>query len=46
MNIVFFLLPLALCLALFFIYGFIKATKSGQYDDMDTPAHRMLLEDD
>ncbi|EQC43039.1 cytochrome oxidase maturation protein, cbb3-type-like protein [Bacteriovorax sp. BSW11_IV] len=24
---------------------FVWATKEGQYDDLETPAHRMLLED-
>ncbi len=32
-------------LAILFIAGFVWMTKNGQYDDMETPAHRMLLDD-
>lgn len=45
MEIIAILIPLALILAGFFIYGFIWMTKNGQYDDLETPRHRMLLED-
>lgn len=40
-----FLIPVALIMASFFIGGFIWMTKKGQYDDLETPRHRMLLED-
>ena len=46
MEIIYFLLPIALCLAVFFIGSFIWSAKKGQYDDLDTPAHRMLLDDE
>jgi cbb3-type cytochrome oxidase maturation protein len=46
MEIMPFLIPIALILATFFIGGFIWMTKKGQYDDLETPRHRMLLEDD
>lgn len=45
MEIIPFLIPLAIILALFFIGGFIWMTLKGQYDDLETPGHRMLLED-
>ena len=45
MEIMPFLIPIALILAIFFIGGFIWMTKKGQYDDLETPRHRMLLED-
>lgn len=45
MEIISFLIPLALILAVFFIAGFIWMTRNGQYDDLETPRHRMLLED-
>lgn len=45
MEIIIILIPLALILAGFFIAGFIWMTKKGQYDDLDTPALRILLED-
>ena len=28
------------------IVGFIISIKSGQYDDLDSPAHRILMDDD
>lgn len=46
MNIVYLLLPIALILALGSIGAFIWASLRGQYDDLVTPAHRMLLEDE
>lgn len=45
MEIMPFLIPTALIMAAFFIGGFIWMTKKGQYDDLETPRHRMLLED-
>ncbi len=46
MDLVFFLLPLSLLLAAFGVSAFIWANRSGQFDDLDTPAHRLLLDDD
>lgn len=46
MNIVYFLLPLALLMGLTFLASFVAAAWKGQYDDLETPAHRMLLDDD
>lgn len=45
MEIVTFLIPIALILAAIFIGGFIWMTLNGQYDDLETPGHRILLED-
>lgn len=45
MEIIPFLIPLALILAAIFIGGFIWMTMTGQYDDLETPGHRMLLDD-
>jgi cbb3-type cytochrome oxidase maturation protein len=45
MDIIVVLLPLALLLAGFFIVAFIWSTRKGQYDDLETPRFRMLLED-
>lgn len=28
------------------VIGFIISIKSGQYDDLDSPAHRILMDDD
>ncbi len=46
MNIVYFLAPLALLLGLGFAASFIVAVMKGQYDDVETPAHKMLLDDE
>ncbi len=46
MDIIFILIPFSLMLVGFFIAAFIWATKSGQHDDLETPAHRMLLDDE
>lgn len=45
MEIIVVLIPLAIILAVFFIGGFIWMTKKGQYDDLETPSMRMLLDD-
>lgn len=45
MDILIILIPLALILALFFTGLFIWATKKGQYDDLETPAQRILYEE-
>ena len=45
MDIVFVLLPASLLLALLGIGAFIWATRSGQFDDCDTPPLRMLNDD-
>ena len=44
MNIIYVLIPLSLALGIGFTFAFIWATKKGQFDDLDTPAHRMLLD--
>lgn len=46
MNIIHLLVPLALMLGGTFLAAFIFTVKSGQYDDLETPAHRVLLEDE
>ena len=45
MEIIVVLLPLALLLGAVFIFAFIWSAKKGQYDDLETPRFRMLLED-
>ena len=46
MAIVFLLLPLSIALAAAAIGAFIWATKSGQFDDFDTPPNRILHDDE
>ena len=45
MNLVLFLLPLALALSALFMIWFVRAALSGQFDDLETPSHRILLDD-
>lgn len=45
MEVIYFLLPIVVCLAILFMAGYIWMTKNGQYDDLETPAHRILLDD-
>ncbi len=46
MSAVFVLLPLALLVAGVMVALFIWAVKSGQYDDLETPAVRILFDDE
>lgn len=45
MEVIIILIPLAILLAFVFITGFIWMTLKGQYDDLETPAMRVLLEE-
>ena len=40
------LIGISILVAIFFLYAFIRAVKSGQYDDDYTPSVRMLFEDE
>ena len=44
MEIIFVLLAISICLAIFFLISFLWATKTGQFDDTEGPAMRMLFE--
>ncbi len=46
MNAIFVLLPLALLIAGIALALFIWAVRSGQYDDLETPALRVLFDDE
>lgn len=46
MKILFLLIPLALVVLAVAIAALIWAIKNGQYDDMEGPAHRILMDDD
>ena len=45
MNILFLAIPLAIVLGLFFVVSFFWALEQGNFDDLETPAHRILFED-
>ncbi|NOZ08647.1 MAG: cbb3-type cytochrome oxidase assembly protein CcoS [FCB group bacterium] len=45
MSVIFILVIAGLIIALGFLIAFIWAVKSGQYDDRETPAMRILFDD-
>lgn len=46
MDVLFFLVPTAILVAGVFVGLFIWATRKGQFDDLETPAHKILLDDE
>ncbi len=46
MEILYLLIPLGLVVLGVAIWGFIWAVKTGQFDDMEGPAYRILMDDD
>lgn len=45
-NILYLLLPISLIFVGAAIWVFLWAVRSGQYEDMEGPAHRILMDDD
>jgi cbb3-type cytochrome oxidase maturation protein len=45
-SILYLLIPLAIVLMIVALAFFAWTVKSGQYDDMEGPAHRILMDDD
>ena len=46
MSILYVLIPLALLLLAGAVWAFFWAVGSGQFDDLDTPAMRIVMDDD
>jgi len=46
MSVLIYLIPIALLLGLIGLFAFIWSLKSGQYDDLEGAAHRILIDDD
>ncbi len=46
MSVIFVVLPLALLVVAGAVLAFVWSARSGQYDDLDTPAMRMLHDDE
>lgn len=46
MSILYMILPLSLAMALVAVMAFRWATKKGQFDDLETPAWRVVLDDE
>ncbi len=45
MEVLTILLPLAIGLGAIFVLAFIWAAKAGQYDDLETPKYKVLIDD-
>ena len=46
MSVIYLLITISITVAALFLIAFIKAVKSGQYDDDYTPSVRMLFDDE
>lgn len=46
MSVLIYLIPVALFLGLIGLAAFIWTLKSGQYEDLEGEAHRILMDDD
>jgi cbb3-type cytochrome oxidase maturation protein len=46
MTVLLYLMPAALFLGLLGLAGFLWALKSGQFDDLDGAAHRILIDEE
>jgi cbb3-type cytochrome oxidase maturation protein len=46
MTILYLLIPLGLVMLAVAIWAFMWAVRTGQFDDMEGPAHRILMDDD
>ncbi len=46
MNILYLLLPLTVIIMVLAVWGFLWAVKTRQFDDLEGPAHRILMDDD
>ena len=46
MDILYLLIPVSLIIVAIAIWVFMWAIRSGQYEDMEGPAHRILMDDD
>ena len=46
MDVLYLLIPLAIVILAIAVWAFMWAVKSGQFDDLEGPAHRILMDDD
>lgn len=46
MSVIYILITISIVVAVIFLIAFIKAVRSGQYDDDYTPSVRMLFDDE
>ena len=46
MEILYLLIPLAMLIVAAIVVFFLWAVRSGQFDDLEGPAHRIIMDDD
>ena len=46
MDILYLLIPMSVVLVMLIVAAFLWAIRSGQFEDLEGPAHRILLDDD
>lgn len=46
LEVIYLIIPFALFISLIFLLCFIVSVNTGQYNDLETPAYRVLLEDE
>lgn len=46
MEILYLLIPLAVVIMAVALWAFVWSVKSGQFDDLEGPAHRILMDED
>lgn len=46
MSVIYLLIAISIVVAVLFLYAFLRAVKSGQFDDSYTPSVRMLFDDE
>jgi cbb3-type cytochrome oxidase maturation protein len=46
MEVIYLLIPLSVILVGVIVWVFLWAIRSGQFDDLEGPAHRILMDDD
>jgi len=46
MEVIYLLIPISLALLALIVGLFLWSVRSGQFDDMEGPAHRILMDDD
>lgn len=46
MSVIYLLIAISIIVAVVFLYAFLKAVNSGQFDDSYTPSVRMLFDDE
>lgn len=45
MSVIYVVLPLALVIAAGMVWAFVRSVRKGQFDDLETPAIRMLFDE-